>query len=140
MSDVFSSIEQHFKADAECVKRCRKLWQVGTDSRAPKPYVRFQIVGGELLDSFTTDAEQVDVEFTLYSSQITQVAILAMASALTRAFDDADLSGAEFSTITSHREGAVEYDTDAEIGAIFEATVSYVVIFELAVQTPGVRA
>lgn len=139
MSDVFSSVEQHFKADAACVKLCRKIHQIGTDAQAPKPYVRFEITGGESLDSFTTDAEQVDFEFTLYSSRLTQGAVVAMADALTRAFDDATLFGADFDQIKTHRDGAIEYGTDPESN-LFEATISYVVIFEMAVQTPGVRA
>ena len=139
MSDVFSSIEQHFKADAECVKLCRKLHQIGTDAQAPKPYARFEITGGESLDSFTTDAEQIDCEFTLYSSRLTQDEIVGMAKALTRRFDDAALSGAEFDQIKTHRDGAIEYGTDPD-SKLFEATIRYELIFELATMTPGVRS
>lgn len=135
MNDIFPAIQRRFNMDPECTLRCRILYQVGEDERAPKPYARWAETGGASLDGFDVDATQHDGEFVLHSEGVTADAVRLMADSITRAFDDKTLFQGGFSQIDSHRTGPpiIEHDE-----GVYTATIPYTVYAVLAAQTPEV--
>lgn len=136
MNDIFPAIERRFNSDPECMRRCRKLYQLGDDDRALKPYARWTESGGDNLDSFSDDATQHDGEFVLYAQDASAENIRKMADAIIRAFDDALISQGGFARIDGHRTGTPIYEYD---DGIYSATIPYTFYAVQATKVPAVR-
>ena len=133
MADPFPAIERRFKADALCVKYCRKLYDSVAAKDAQFPFVTFEHSGGEDMSTWGETAERIDATFVMHSGHVQPAKMRRMAAEIFRAFSGRKLNTGE-ARISMHVTGPAEVTREENL---YEARLPFDVFVVLRSEVPA---
>ncbi|KKM76400.1 hypothetical protein LCGC14_1380560 [marine sediment metagenome] len=138
MRALFNILERRFKGDNQLVKVGRKLYEgfAGEREKSVLPYIEVTFGNTEVLDTFATDFEDVETDFTINTKDVRTSSVDAIMRAVRRVYKDAIDESDELSLVVLRYNGS---DGPTVEDGVYRATMSFIASVQRKVLLPAVR-